>query len=153
VVGKKRVHIMAYDPRRPHAERYAQDAPACGKKLLKRMEQDALKLCRGLGYEMNTVEFAVENEIPYAIDFMNPVPDADPLSVGQTNFEWFIKEVADLVIARTKGAPHKPELHWAAMLGEDAATASHAGKPTVKSKPAADAIKAKKKETPTKTKK
>ena len=35
------------------------------------------QLCRALGYDLNTVEFAVENGIPYAIDFMNPAPDAD----------------------------------------------------------------------------
>ena len=49
----------------------------------KRMEQDALKLCRALGYDLNTVEFAVENGIPYAIDFMNPAPDAGLESVAR----------------------------------------------------------------------
>jgi hypothetical protein len=36
------------------------------------MVGDALKLCRALGYDLNTVEFAVEDGVPYAIDFMNP---------------------------------------------------------------------------------
>jgi hypothetical protein len=70
------------------------------------MEQDALKLCRALGYDLNTVEFAVENGIPYAIDFMNPAPDADLHSVGQANFDWIVKEVADLAIAKAK-SPRK----------------------------------------------
>ena len=81
VVGQKKVHIMPYDPRKPHAERYAQNPPAYDEKLLKRIEQDALKLCRALGYDLNTVEFAVEDGFPYAIDFMNPAPDADLTSV------------------------------------------------------------------------
>jgi hypothetical protein len=72
VIGQKKVRVMEYDPRKPHEKRYAHDAPDCGKKLLKRMERDALKLCRALGYDVNTVEFAVENGVPYAIDFMNP---------------------------------------------------------------------------------
>ena len=38
---------------------------------------DCLKLCRALGYDLNTVEFAVEDGVPYAIDFLNPAPDAD----------------------------------------------------------------------------
>ncbi len=117
VVGQKKVHIMPYDPRRPHAERYVQDAPPCSKKLLKRVEQDALKLCRALGYDLNTVEFAVEDGIPYAIDFMNPAPDADLHSVGQANFDWVVKEVADMLIAKAKTAPHLPELRAAAFLG------------------------------------
>jgi glutathione synthase/RimK-type ligase-like ATP-grasp enzyme len=117
VVGQKKVHIMPYDPRRPHADRYAQDAPAHDRKLLKRIRQDALKLCRALGYDLNTVEFAVENGVPYAIDFMNPAPDAGLESVGKAIFDWIVREVANLAIAKAKKAPHVPELRWSAFLG------------------------------------
>jgi len=119
VVGQKRVHIMPYDPRKPHHERYIQNPPAYDKKLLKRVREDALKLCRALGYDLNTVEFAVEDGIPYAIDFMNPAPDADLHSVGQANFDWIVKEVADLAIAKAKTAPAAPELRWASFLGAE----------------------------------
>jgi hypothetical protein len=117
VVGQKKVRIMAYDPRRPHGERYLQNAPPAGKSLLKRIRQDALKLCRALGYDFNSVEFAVERGIPYAIDFMNPVPDADIHSIGQANFDWIVKEVAELAIAKAKKAPRLPERRWSALLG------------------------------------
>ena len=132
VVGQKKVHIMAYDPRKPHHERYLQDPPPCSRKLLKRVEQDALKLCRALGYDLNTVEFAVEDGIPYAIDFMNPAPDADLHSVGETNFNWIVKEVADLAIAKAKSAPHLPELRWSAFLGA-APAAKKSARPAKKS--------------------
>ena len=135
VVGRKTVRIMAYDPRRPHEERYRNDAPACGRKLLRRMQHDALALCRALGYDLNTVEFAVENGIPYAIDFMNPVPDAELRSVGQANFDWIIKEVADLAIARARLAPPMTDLHWSAFLGAVPARAKAAR--SAKKKPAA----------------
>jgi hypothetical protein len=120
VVGQKQVRIMPYDPRRTHTERYVQDAgrgPA-GKRLLKRIEQDALKLCRALGYDLNSVEFAIENGVPYAIDFMNPAPDADLNSVGPENFEWIVDQVAEMVIAKANAAPSMPELRWSAFLGE-----------------------------------
>jgi glutathione synthase/RimK-type ligase-like ATP-grasp enzyme len=120
VVGQKKVRIMPYDPRRPHAERYVQgEAPhgKASKKLLKRMEQDAVKLCRALGYDINTVEFAVENGIPYAIDFMNPVPDADPRSVGEANFEWFVEQTAEMAIRLARKAPRHTELRWTSFLG------------------------------------
>jgi glutathione synthase/RimK-type ligase-like ATP-grasp enzyme len=125
VVGQKKVHIMPYDPRKPHAERYIQNPPAPSlsgetRKLLRRVERDALKLCRALGYDLNTVEFAVENGVPYAIDFMNPAPDADLHSVGQANFDWIVKEVADLAIAKARKAPVVTELRWAALLGAEA---------------------------------
>jgi hypothetical protein len=128
VVAQKKVRIMPYDPRRPHAERYIQDPPRYTKGLLYRVEQDALKLCRALGYDLNTVEFAVENGIPYAIDFMNPAPDADLNSVGAANFEWIVRAVADMAIAKAKTAPHLPELRWSAFLGANAAKGKAARK-------------------------
>jgi hypothetical protein len=117
VVGQKKVHIMTYDPRKPHAERYVQDPPSYDKKLLKRIHDDALTVCRALGYDLNTVEFAVEDGIPYAIDFMNPAPDAGLESVGQANFDWIVREVADLAIAKAKKAPNVSDLRWSAFLG------------------------------------
>jgi glutathione synthase/RimK-type ligase-like ATP-grasp enzyme len=120
VVGQKTVRVMHYDPRRPHAERYAQ-TPArattfVARKLFKRMQDDAVKLCKALGYDLNSVEFAVENGVPYAIDFLNPAPDADVHSVGEANFEWIVEHVAELAIARAKvGARGK--LRWPVVPG------------------------------------
>ena len=122
---------MPYDPRKPHAERYVQNPPKYDTKLLKRVEQDALKLCQALGYDLNTVEFAVEDGIPYAIDFMNPAPDADLHSVGKANFEWIIKEVADMAIAKAKKAPSVLDLRWAAFLGAEAKPVKRAAKKKV----------------------
>ncbi|MDP9039108.1 MAG: hypothetical protein M3O02_07515 [Acidobacteriota bacterium] len=116
VVGQSEVRIMPYDPTRPPAERYVLDPPAYDPELLARVERDALLLCRALGYDLNTVEFAVEDGIPYAIDFMNPAPDADLHSVGKDHFEWIVDAVARLAVTRAQ-APHTaPELHWARFL-------------------------------------
>jgi glutathione synthase/RimK-type ligase-like ATP-grasp enzyme len=136
VVGQKKVHIMPYNPRSPHHERYIQNPPAYDKKLLKRVEQDALRLCQALGYDLNTVEFAVENGIPYAIDFMNPAPDADLHSVGEANFEWIVSEVAALAIAKAKTAPSVPELKWSAFLGAAPAPVKATKKKASAKKPA-----------------
>jgi hypothetical protein len=142
VVGQKKVHIMPYEPRNPHHERYLLNPPAYDNALLKRVEQDALKLCQALGYDLNTVEFAVEDGIPYAIDFMNPAPDADLHSVGEANFEWIVSEIAALAIDKAKQAPRIPELRWASLLGGASGTAN-AAKPAKKA-PAKKASKSKK---------
>lgn len=122
VVGQAEVRIMPYDPRRPHAERYVLDPPDYSPELLKRVEKDALTLCRALGYDLNTVEFAVEDGIPYAIDFMNPAPDADLHSVGAENFEWIVDSVARLAIKQAGQYTGEPMtgLIWSAFLqGQD----------------------------------
>jgi hypothetical protein len=143
VVGQEKVHIMPYDPRRPHHERYLLDPPAYDKKLLKRVEKDALTLCRALGYDLNTVEFAVEDGIPYAIDFMNPAPDADLHSVGAANFEWIVSAVAELAVKKAKTAPSAPVLQAQALLGGP--VAAEAKKPAKKKAAAPKKAAAKKK--------
>jgi hypothetical protein len=145
VVGQGKVRVMAYDPHRPHAERYIQNPPKVAPTLLKRMKQDALTLCRALGYDLNTVEFAVENGIPYAIDFMNPVPDADVNSVGEENFQWIVREVANLAIAKAIASPAAPNLRWSSMLGAAPAPKSKKKAAGKKSSPAAAIKRAKSK--------
>ncbi|MBY0375300.1 MAG: hypothetical protein K2Q23_14990 [Bryobacteraceae bacterium] len=98
VVGQEKVHIMRYDPRAPHADRYVKNGPPIEPTMKARLESDCLKICRALGYDLNTVEFACEKGVPYAIDFMNPAPDADIHSVGEENFQWILKTMADYCI-------------------------------------------------------
>ena len=105
VVGQREVRVMPYDPRRPGDQRYIQDPPQYDAKLIERMERDALVLCKALGYDLNTVEFAVEAGVPYAIDFMNPAPDADYYSVGQENFHWIVNAVARLAVEKAQAGP------------------------------------------------
>jgi hypothetical protein len=117
VVGQSEVRIMPYDPRRPHEHRYILDPPKYDKKLLKRVEEDALTLCKALGYDLNTVEFACEDGIPYAIDFMNPAPDADLHSVGKESFDWIVNTVAKLAVKKAQSADKvAPQMNWASFL-------------------------------------
>lgn len=117
VVDQARVHIMRYDPRQPHHLRYVPGNPPPTDLLNARMTRDALTLCRALGYDLNTVEFAVENGIPYAIDFMNPAPDAGLESVGSENFEWILNAVATMAIQRALSPASVPLYQWSAFLG------------------------------------
>ncbi|MFY7812202.1 MAG: hypothetical protein ACOVQ2_10780, partial [Flavobacterium sp.] len=85
-------------PRNPHHLRYVVENPNNDKKLLATIKDYTLRLCKGLGYDFNTVEFAVRDGIPYAIDFGNPAPDADINSVGAENFEWVVEHAAKMAI-------------------------------------------------------
>ncbi len=111
-IGRKHVHIMPYEPRNPHHLRYVASFNP-GKALLKEMENIVLKINNNLGYEFNTVELAIRDGIPYAIDFCNPAPDADLQSVGAENFEWVIEHAANYLIevAENKN-PKTGNLSW-----------------------------------------
>jgi len=129
VVGQEKVHIMRYDPKAPHHERYVKGNPPPAPAMKARVEKDALTLCRALGYDLNTVEFAVEGGVPYAIDFMNPAPDAEVTSVGQENFDWVVNAVAEMAVEKAlSGENPARELRWAAFLEGE--------KPAVKKKTA-----------------
>jgi len=116
VIGQETVHIMPYDPSRPMHERYVKNPPAYDQALLDRVERDCLTLCRALGYDLNTVEFAVEDGIPYAIDFMNPAPDAELASIGPANFEWIVNAVADMAVRKAQAPPAPPVTRWSQLL-------------------------------------
>jgi hypothetical protein len=116
VVDRKHVHVMRYDPGSPHHQRYVPGNPPAAPELHGRMVRDALTLCNALGYDLNTVEFAVEDGVPYAIDFMNPAPDAALESVGPESFDWVVNAVAEMAVARALEPPAAPEFHWAHFL-------------------------------------
>lgn len=95
-VGRKHVLVMPYDP---HNRRYLpRQASSLTPDLEDRIIRDTILINEALGYDLNTVEFAMRDGIPYAIDFTNPAPDADIFSVTEPYFEWITDRVADLLI-------------------------------------------------------
>lgn len=98
-LGRKFVRIMHYEPRNPHHLRYAAHHNVSDE-LMQTMHDYVLRLNEALGYDFNTVEFAVRDGIPYAIDFCNPAPDADRHSVGDENFEWVVEHASQMAIER-----------------------------------------------------
>lgn len=100
-IGGKHVRIMPYEPRNPHHLRYVADFKPSAERLAQ-MEDIVLRINRYLGYDFNTVELALRDGVPYAIDFCNPAPDADIKSVGQENFDWVVETAANYAIEKAQ---------------------------------------------------
>ena len=113
-VGQNTVLPMPYDP---HNRRYIPDAGYLTPALRDRIVEDSLTVVKALGYDMNSVEWAVKGGVPYAIDFMNPAPDMDINSLTPGNFDWCVTAMADLVIDLCHN-PRPPlrELHWSKLF-------------------------------------
>ncbi len=112
-LGRKDVRIMQYEPRNPHHLRYQSNNGPATAKLLKTVHDYVLDLCNALGYDFNTVEMAVRDGIPYAIDFCNPAPDADVKSVGQENFDWVVTHASKMAVERAQAQkPGRDNLTW-----------------------------------------
>ena len=111
-IGGKYVRIMSYEPRNPYHLRYVADFKPSQERLAQ-MEEIVLKINHALGYDFNTVELAVRDGIPYAIDFCNPAPDAEKASVGEENFEWVVETMANYAIERAmQNEEGKDNLTW-----------------------------------------
>jgi glutathione synthase/RimK-type ligase-like ATP-grasp enzyme len=123
-LGGKDVLIMPYEPRNAFHQRYQTEMKTqgeAGEKLLETVKDYTLRLCQGLGYDFNTVEFAVRDGVPIAIDFGNPAPDADINSVGPENFEWVVEHAANLAIERAQAQqPGRDNLTWGTFVQKSA---------------------------------
>ena len=113
-LGQEEVLPMKYDPK---ARRYLVEHDHLTPELGERIVRDALTLCRALGYDMNSLEFAVRDGVPYAIDFMNCAPDMDVNSLTPHYFEWVVTHLADMAIRLAKN-PRKQaaEAKWSSMF-------------------------------------
>ena len=135
-IGRKHVRIMHYNPSNPHHLRYAAnyDVPAS---LIKTMEDYVIRLNEALGYDFNTVEFAVRDGVPLAIDFCNPAPDAERGSVGEENFEWVVEHAAQYAIERAQAQQEgKNNLTWGTFVKNSVADMGSSPAPVVKKAPA-----------------
>ena len=110
VLGQHDVLPIKYDPReRKYHVEHGHLTPALGERIVR----DSLTLVRALGYDMNSMEWAIRDGIPYAIDFMNPAPDMDIYSLTPEYFQWAVTRMADLAIRLAKNPrPQARELRW-----------------------------------------
>lgn len=113
-IGQEDVLPIKYDPRE---RKYHVDHQHLSADLGRRIVEDSLKLVRALGYDMNSVEWAVRGGVPYAIDFMNPAPDMDVNSLTPGYFDWAVSHMADMAIRLAKNPrPQRADLRWSSLL-------------------------------------
>ncbi len=105
-IGRENVYPLRYNPRAEFGERYVTSRPPEGR-LREQAITDARKLVEALGYDMDTVEFAVRGDTLYAIDFLNPAPDFDSFSIKEEAFAWVVDTLSDLALryAQRQGLP------------------------------------------------
>ncbi len=113
-IGQEEVLPIKYDPReRKYHVEHEHLSPELGRRIV----EDSLKLVRALGYDMNSVEWAIRDGVPYAVDFMNPAPDMDIYSLTPFYFEWAVKHMADMAIRLAKEPrPQRAPLRWDALF-------------------------------------
>jgi hypothetical protein len=115
-LGQEEVLPIRYDP---GERRYHIDDSYLGPKLRQRIIDESLTLVRALGYDMNSLEWAIRDDVPYAIDFMNPAPDMDINSLTPFYFDWAVKHMADMAIRLAKEPrPQRRDMRWDILFTE-----------------------------------
>ena len=113
--GKNDITPVVYDP---HQRRYLVQHDYLSIELGARIVKDAQTLNNALGYEMNTIEFAIQDGVPYAIDFLNPAPDFERDRITPHYFDLVIDKMSALVIDRAlNGRAQQSWPRWAQMVG------------------------------------
>ena len=120
-VGQQEVMIMAYDPRKPYlsGEQYIHDPNYLSPAMQERVKKDVRTLCTALGYDLNTVEFAIKDDVPYAIDFMNPAPDAELASVGEFYHNWIVEAMTNFILKTLAEPRERGRYRWDALLSPE----------------------------------
>ncbi|MEI7645936.1 MAG: hypothetical protein WCJ55_16835, partial [Chloroflexales bacterium] len=118
VIGQEQIMTIKFDANAPWPNRYFRDDHYLTEEESRLVMADALKINRALGYDMNTVEFALKDGVPYAIDFTNPAPDFDVNSLTPHYFDWVVKAMADFTISLAlKGRTTPTEYAWGHLIG------------------------------------
>jgi len=103
-IGQEHILPIHYDP---GEKKYHVDPDYLSPRLRDQIVAESQALVRALGYDMNSIEWAIRDGVPYAIDFMNPAPDFDIYSLTPTYFEWVVQKMADFTI-RLAREPRPP---------------------------------------------
>src|SRR4029077_7330821 len=90
-LGREEILPIKYNPKE---KKYYVEHDHMTSELGSRVVHDAKLICQAFGYDMNTVEFAVRDGVPYAIDFMNPAPDFDVNSLTPFYFDWVVQKMS-----------------------------------------------------------
>ena len=114
-IGREHVAPIKYDP---HERRYHDDEDHLPPDLMKLVVDQSRTLVKALGYDMNSIEWAIKDGVPYAIDFMNPAPDFDINSLGPKWFKWVVERMADVTIAMALEDFQPPEPRASSLMGD-----------------------------------
>ncbi len=117
VIGKKHVRVMTYNPIKPHQQRYISLEWGIDEETRRRLSEFSIKICETFGFDFNAIEFAVKDNVPYAVEFMNPAATAELSILHEKNFNWIVENTASFLIEKALERKKTPSaLNWNELL-------------------------------------
>lgn len=99
VIGQEKILSLRYSVK--HG-RYQQNTLDNETKLGKELSASALRITRAYQYDVNMVEFVIKDDVAYVINGTYPTPDIDLTLMTEEQFQWLVREMAELAIKRAK---------------------------------------------------
>ncbi len=113
-VAKTNILPIKYDP---VLRQYIVEHEHLTEEMGLRIEQDSQRLNQALGYDVNSIEYAIRDGIPYLIDALNPAPDFSLYSLTRHYFEivvdWMVKMALEYA---EQPRELQPDLRWQKFL-------------------------------------
>lgn len=115
-IGAEHTRPIRYIPRPMGMGEYVQDTDFLTSKHAKTAEEYSKKFNEVIGYDMNALEFAVKDDVVYAIDITNYVCDMDFNSLREAHFNWAVQTMGDFLVEKAKsGATNAPTSDWSSV--------------------------------------
>lgn len=115
-VGWKHTRPIRYIPRPMGMGEYVQDLSVLNPKHAAKAAEYSIKFNEVIGYDMNALEFAVKNDVVYAIDITNYVCDMDYKSLKDAHFGWAVETMSNhLCDLAKRNAKNIPTAHWGSL--------------------------------------
>jgi glutathione synthase/RimK-type ligase-like ATP-grasp enzyme len=113
-LGQKETLVIKYDP---NLRRYSVDHEHLTRELGGWIVDDSLKLVQAFGYDMNAIDWAIRDGVPYAIDFLNLAPEIDPDALTPFYFDQLVTQSAAMIIrmAKNRRSPAN-KLKWGSLF-------------------------------------
>jgi hypothetical protein len=112
-IGWKHTRPIRYIPRPMGMGEYVQDLSVLEPSAAKRAAEYSILFNEVIGYDMNALEYAVKDDVVYAIDITNYVCDMDFRSLKEAHFGWAVEHMGDHLMDLAKKKAHNlPTAHW-----------------------------------------
>jgi hypothetical protein len=115
-IGWKHTRPIRYIPRPMGMGEYVQDLSVLKPEHARKAAEYSIRFNEVIGYDMNALEYAVKDDVVYAIDITNYVCDMDFRSLKEAHFGWAVEHMGNhLMDLAKKNAKNLPTAHWGSL--------------------------------------
>lgn len=107
VIAQKEALLLRYDRENG---RYFPALDALSETAQQQIRQNALTLTQAYQYDINLVEFVLQDGTPFVTNCTNSAPAISRSIMSEAQFDWSVQKMADLAIRRSKNPPKQKSL-------------------------------------------